>query len=205
MAYLVTCLAAFFASGLTLFSGFGLGTLLLPVFALFFPISLAIGLTAIVHFLNNLFKLLLVGRHADRGTVWRFGLPALGGAWLGAWLLVRLAESPPLTAYMLFGMRHAIIPVKVVVAVLMIGFAFFEMLPRFQQLALDTRYLPLGGMLSGFFGGLSGHQGALRSAFLIRSGLSKEQFIGTGVLIACLVDATRLAVYGKHLSAVATQ
>ena len=31
-------LAAFFAAGLTLFSGFGLGTLLTPVFALFFPL-----------------------------------------------------------------------------------------------------------------------------------------------------------------------
>jgi uncharacterized membrane protein YfcA len=56
--------------------------------------------------------------------------------------------------------------------------------------------LPLGGLLSGFFGGLSGHQGALRSAFLIRLGLSKEAFIGTGVVIACMVDVTRLLVYG---------
>ena len=29
-------------------------------------------------------------------------------------------------------------------------------------LEFDRRYLPLGGLLSGFFGGLSGHQGALR-------------------------------------------
>jgi len=52
-----------------------------------------------------------------------------------------------------------------------------EMSPRFQQWSLDKKYLPLGGLLSGFFGGLSGHQGALRSAFLIKSGLSKESFI----------------------------
>jgi uncharacterized protein len=37
MPYLIICLAAFLASGLTLFSGFGLGTLLLSVMALFFP------------------------------------------------------------------------------------------------------------------------------------------------------------------------
>lgn len=60
--------------------------------------------------------------------------------------------------------------------------------------------MPIGGILSGFFGGLSGNQGALRSAFLIRSGLSKEVFIATTVVISCLVDFTRLSVYATKLS-----
>ena len=59
----------------------------------------------------------------------------------------------------------------------------------------------MGGVLTGFFGGLSGHQGALRSAFLIRCGLSKESFIGTGVVVACLVDFTRLGVYAAKFPA----
>ena len=59
----------------------------------------------------------------------------------------------------------------------------------------NKKYLLLGGVLTGFFGGISGHQGALRSAFLIRTNLSKESFIATGVVIACLVDISRLAVY----------
>lgn len=54
MEYIIVCIVALLGSGLTLFSGFGLGTILVPVFALFFPIDLAIALTAIVHFLNNL-------------------------------------------------------------------------------------------------------------------------------------------------------
>jgi uncharacterized membrane protein YfcA len=77
-----------------------------------------------------------------------------------------------------------------------IAFALLDLLPRFSGLAFDRRYLPLGGLLSGFFGGLSGNQGALRSAFLIRSGLSKEAFISTGVVAAVLVDVARLLVYG---------
>ena len=36
MSYLIICTVALAVSGLTLFSGFGLGTLLMPVFALFF-------------------------------------------------------------------------------------------------------------------------------------------------------------------------
>jgi uncharacterized membrane protein YfcA len=45
---------------LTFFSGFGLGTLMLPVMALFFPVDLAVIATAIVHLANNLFKFGLV-------------------------------------------------------------------------------------------------------------------------------------------------
>jgi uncharacterized membrane protein YfcA len=76
MSYLIICLAALISSGLTLFSGFGLGTLLMPVFAVFFPVEIAIALTAIVHFLNNLFKLALLGKHADKTVVLKFGIPA---------------------------------------------------------------------------------------------------------------------------------
>lgn len=66
MHYFIICLVAFLTSGLTLFSGFGLGTLLLPVMALFFPIDAAIALTAVVHCLNNLFKFALLGRYPTR-------------------------------------------------------------------------------------------------------------------------------------------
>jgi uncharacterized membrane protein YfcA len=61
--------------------------------------------------------------------------------------------------------------------------------------------LPLGGLLSGFFGGLSGNQGALRSAFLIRAGLSKEAYVGTGAACTVLVDVVRLVVYGAAFHA----
>jgi hypothetical protein len=88
-----------------------------------------------------------------------------------------------------------ITPVKLIVGLLMIGFALFELLPRFQKLEFDRRFLPLGGLLSGFFGGLSGHQGALRSAFLAKSGLSTERFVGSNAVIGFLVDLTRIGVY----------
>jgi len=43
MIYVVVMTVAFIASGLTFFSGFGLGTLLLPAFALFFPAEHAVA------------------------------------------------------------------------------------------------------------------------------------------------------------------
>jgi hypothetical protein len=195
MAYLLICAAATAAATLTFFSGFGLGTLLLPVFALVVPVDRAVGYTAIVHFLNSLFKLVLVGRHADRTTVLRFGLPAVLAAVLGAWALRGLGHVPPILRYDLWGRPLEITLVKVVIGTLLLGFAVLEAMPWFQALKLPANLMPLGGVLSGFLGGLSGMQGALRSAFLLRAGLSKEGFVATGVAIACLVDVSRLIVY----------
>jgi uncharacterized membrane protein YfcA len=200
MEYVVVSIAAIITSGLTLFSGFGLGTLLMPVFAVFFPVEVAIALTAIVHFLNNLFKLVLVGRHTEKSVVLRFGVAAVIFAYLGARTLVLLSGLKSLVSYHVFGTSFEITPVNLVIAVLLVGFAVVELLPRLAQVSFERRYLPLGGALSGFFGGLSGHQGALRSLFLLKAGLARESYIATGVVIACLVDLTRLGVYGAHFS-----
>lgn len=200
MSYLIICTVALLASALTFFSGFGLGTLLLPAFALFFPIEQAVALTAIVHFLNSLFKLALTGRHADWHVVVRFGLPAIIMSFLGAWVLVWLADIAPVFSYPAFDRLVSVTPVKLVVGLLLLLFALLEFLPRFRNLSFGVQYMPLGGLLSGFFGGLSGMQGALRSAFLSRAGMTKEAFIATGVVIACLIDSSRLAIYSTVLA-----
>jgi hypothetical protein len=199
MSYLIICLAAFLASGLTLFSGFGLGTLLLPVMALFFPLYLAIALTAVVHALNNLFKFWLLGRHADQVVVVKFGLPAILSALAGAWVLLWLSDLQPLFIYQVWGREAQVTVVKLVVAMLIAVFALAEMAPAGARFSLPPRYLPLGGILSGFFGGLSGHQGALRSPFLLRAGLTKESYIATGVAISLMVDIPRIIIYGLNL------
>lgn len=171
----------------------------MPVFAVFFPVETAVALTAVVHFLNNLFKLILVGTHADITVVIRFGLPALAAAFAGAEVLIRLAALPALMKYDFFLREADIRAEKLVIALIMIGFGVWEFLPASKTSSFDRKFLPIGGILSGFFGGLSGHQGALRSAFLVPCGLSKEAFVATGVMIACLVDTVRLSVYGTHL------
>lgn len=196
MDYLIICIAALLGSGLTLFSGFGLGTVLTPVFALFFPVPAAVAMTAVVHLANNLFKIGLVGRDADWGTVARFGLPAALAAIVGASLLTLFSRLPAFATYTLAGRLHEITPVKAIIGSLVIAFVLLELLPGFSRLAFPPRWLPLGGLLSGFFGGLSGNQGALRAAFLIRAGLSKEAYVGTGAACTVLVDSVRLAVYG---------
>ena len=197
MSYLIICTVALFVSALTLFSGFGLGTLLMPAFALFFPIEVAVAATAIVHLANNLFKVALVGKKADIKVVVKFALPAAVAAMLGALLLNSMATAEPMAQYILAGRTCSITTVKLVIAFLIMVFAILEIIPGFDKLSFDPKYVPVGGMLSGFFGGLSGHQGALRTAFLIRVGLPKEVFIGSMVVSAVVVDVSRLIVYGS--------
>jgi uncharacterized membrane protein YfcA len=91
-ALLVVGAVAFSASALTVVSGFWLGTLLLPALLFFLPADLAVAATAVVHLLNNLFKLLLFGRHADRRFVGRFGVPAVLAAVAGSLVLVGLSD-----------------------------------------------------------------------------------------------------------------
>lgn len=56
MEYVVIPFTALFVSSLTLFSGFGRGTVLMPAFAIFFPVPVAVAATAVVHVANNVFK-----------------------------------------------------------------------------------------------------------------------------------------------------
>ncbi|HMC98290.1 MAG TPA: sulfite exporter TauE/SafE family protein [Flavobacteriales bacterium] len=195
MHELLIVLVALGASLLTLISGFGLGTLLLPVFALFFPLELAVAMTAVVHLLNNFFKGTLLWRDVDKQVLLRFGVPGIVGAWFGASSFVYIQDLP----YLYPGVREPVGATQVVIGVLMAVFALIELLPGAAKWSLPPRFLVAGGLLSGFLGGLSGQQGALRSMFLLRSGLSKEAYIATGVAIACLVDLTRIPIYLRNM------
>lgn len=201
MDIIIPCIAALITSLLTFFSGFGLGTILTPVFAIFFPVEMAIALTGVVHFLNNIFKLLLTGRHADKQVVIRFGVPAFFAALLGAFLLLQISELDPLYSYTIGVKLFHVTPVKLIIATLLIFFSLMEIVPYLKRIEFGRDKLVLGGILSGFFGGLSGNQGALRSAFLIRSGLTKEAFVATGIVIACIIDFSRLGVYSTRFLA----
>ena len=196
MQTLIIACTAFLASGLTLFSGFGLGTLLMPVVAIFFPIDVAIGMTALVHLANNVFKLGLVGLSANRAVVLRFGLPAVVAAVLGALLLGELSSLQSLFTYSVGERAMQVMPIKLIIGCVIILFVILELSPRFASMAFAPKYLPVGGLLSGFFGGLSGHQGAFRSMFLLKAGIDNTQFIATGVVLAVMVDLTRMAIYG---------
>ena len=192
----VICLVALLGSALTFFSGFGLGTVLLPVFALFFPLSHAIAYTAVVHLANNLFKSGLTFRNVNWLIFFHFSLFSIPAAFMGAYLLRLSLKIPVLYSYTLFDSYDCSIQFSgLIIGIIMIFFAFIEFFPFLNKMILKGEKLGIGGLVSGFFGGFTGHQGALRSAWLIRVFKNKESYIATGIFIAIAVDLTRLSVY----------
>jgi len=173
------CLAALLVAAMVLMSGFGLGTLLTPLFVLFYDIKIAVLLVAVIHFSNNLFKLGLFFRHLDWALLKRFGVVSVGGALVGSVLQAWL-ESQTL---------------KIGLGVLLVILGAVEFLPPRFSWSLPKRLDPVGGFLSGLLGGVLGNQGAVRSAYLLNYSLSKEAFVATATIIACLIDATRIPIY----------
>lgn len=199
MEFVIIGAATFLTAILTFFSGFGLGTILLPIFALFFPIEIAIALTGVVHLANNTFKFIVVRKHVNWNVFLHFGLPAILASFIGAWLLLRVADLPELMTYKLGERSMEISPINLSVAIILLVFAFQELLPSTRRQVVKKKRLILGGLISGVLGGFAGIQGAVRGTFLIRTGMGKEAYIATGALIAMVVDITRLSVYASVL------
>ncbi len=195
MTVFIIALVSFFASILTFYSGFGLGTILSAVLFIFFEVNESIAITAVVHMLNNLLKLFLVKKNIDFSVLKKFGLTSILGALIGSFILKSLDKGLILFKYNFFDSVREVNGIKLFMALILIFFVLFELIPSLKKMQFSDKYLSLGGLVSGFFGGLSGHQGALRSAFLVKSGLEKNSYIATGVAIACLVDLSRIPVY----------
>jgi uncharacterized membrane protein YfcA len=190
-------LVAFFASLLTFFSGFGLGTLLMAALLFYFPTDWAIAFTAIVHFANNSFKVLL-NRSVDWKVVGVFGVSAFIAAMFGSWVLNAMS-SKNAVVYDLSVMFDFLAPVKLtscVIGLLLLVFAYMEWKVKHAALMVP---LWLGGLVSGFFGGLSGHQGALRSAFLANRMGEVSRWVATSAMIAWFTDLGRLTVYAIEM------
>jgi len=199
MEILLLIFVAFGASWLTFYSGFGLGTLLTPVFILLFKDPLlGIAGTAIVHFLNNVVKFFLMNKSVNWKVAIPFGLAAIPAAFLGAFL-IGYVQDIELYSYIVSEKTLSVSLINLVFGFVLICFAMIELIPKWS-IAFSKQSLWLGGVISGFFGGLSGHQGALRSAFLIKYQLKKEVFIATGIIVALVVDIVRIPTYFSEVN-----
>jgi uncharacterized protein len=165
----------------TFFTGFGLNTILVPVFMIYFDAPLAVLMAGIVHLCNNILKVALTARSIDWHLFRNFGLPALLFAFIGAQLLNTVKDTIGAQLTPVFGGI----------------FILFALLELFNwKLPLQGPWaMRIGGILSGFFGGFSGHQGALRALFLSKLKMEPIVFVATTAIISLLVDLTRVSVY----------
>lgn len=190
---IIIFLVSFLASLLTFFSGFGLGTLLMPIMAFYFPLPIAIAATAIVHFTNNIFKGILLFKLIHFQVFLKFAIPALVGTLTGVWLLTGLQ---PMEIYhvSISGKIHAVYLTQFLIAILILIICLLDWIPE-NKIRFGKSMIIPGGFLTGFFGGFSGMQGAIRSAFLSQINLTKEEFVATSAAISILIDFCRLIGY----------
>jgi uncharacterized membrane protein YfcA len=170
---------AVIAGALAAVTGFGIGSLLTPFFALQVDIRLAVAAVAVPHVLGTALRFFLLKGRADRKVLWSFGLTSaaggLAGAALQGWLGTRW--------------------LTVVFGALLLFAAAGQATGLTQRMRFRGAAAWIAGAVSGLLGGLVGNQGGIRSAALVGFDLPKHTFIATATAIALFVDGARLPVY----------
>ena len=175
----IITLAAFIAAALTVPAGFGLSTMLTPLVLFIVSPHEAVAIVAIIHGVHNGWKLIVLKEHVDFEAFKRYGIWLVIGAVGGALLQSQVPQDPLL---FIIGIFLVILPILTISE----GWTGYR-IPE----ANDR----IGGFGSGFMGGLSGHQGALRAMFLKRRLSDKMSYAATASVLALCVDLTRIPVY----------
>lgn len=177
--YFLLIVVTLATSVVTLFTGFGVGTIMMPIMALFFDVKVAIFLAAIVHLFNNISRLILYRAAINWKVIQRFGIVSIIGAFIGSYAQIYLDSAW----------------LKVVVGLFLTTFSLGSLIPNKIKIELPSGVDIVGGFLSGLVGGLIGNQGAIRSMYLLKYGLDKQELIVSSALIAVIIDSTRIPVY----------
>jgi len=160
-------------------TGFGTSTLMIPVLVIFFPPVEAIFLVAIIHWFGNIWKIALFRSGFNLRLLALFGVVGLVTSYLGAYISLGANEEVLLR----------------VLGAFLAGYALFVAFQSKFKIPAGNLTALSGGALSGFFAGMFGVGGAIRSAFLSAFDLPKAVFIATAGAIGLLVDSTRIITY----------
>jgi uncharacterized membrane protein YfcA len=160
-------------------TGFGIGSLLTPMFTLRAPLKIAVAVVSIPHFVGTAIRFWMLRGKADLRVLATFGVASAAGGLTGALLHTRLG-SPILSG--VFG-------------TLLLFVAVLQFTGAADRLRFGGAVAMGAGALSGLLGGLVGNQGGIRSAGLLGFDMPKESFVATATAIGLLVDAARMPVY----------
>ena len=86
-------------------------------------------------------------------------------------------------------------PLLLLVGIALIVLPVLKISESWTSIRLPEAEDRLGGLGSGFLGGLTGHQGALRAMFLKQRLPDKSEYAATAAVLALVVDATRIPIY----------
>jgi uncharacterized membrane protein YfcA len=172
-------LAGLFGGGVGAVAGFGIGSLLTPAVASVTGTRLAVAAVSIPHAIGTSIRFWRFRREVDWKIVRSFGVTSaaggITGALVNAWASNRALE-------IVFGLLLVLAGAAQVT-----GFT--------ERWRLRGPWASLGGALSGFFGGLVGNQGGIRTAAMLGFDVDKRQFVATTTAVALLVDAARVPIF----------
>jgi uncharacterized membrane protein YfcA len=176
---LLLTLAGIVAGAIASISGFGIGSILTPLLALWIGTKLAVALVSIPHFIGTALRFWVIRQHVDRGVLWSFGLTSAVGGLIGA-ILHNWVKSAAL-GYVLGCL------------LVFAGITGLTGIAARMRFGKTTAWV--AGALSGLFGGMVGNQGGIRSAALLGFNLQRDAFVATATAIALLIDVCRMPVY----------
>ena len=180
MTFATVLAAASVAAGaIASVAGFGIGTVLTPVFALQVDMKLAVAAVAIPHLVATSLRLWMMRAHVDGRLVRTFGVMSAAGGLAGA-LLQQQLRGPGLV--MVFGG-------------LLVFAGLTGLTGVMERVRLGRTAAWIAGLLSGVFGGLVGNQGGIRSAALLGFDVRPAAFVASATAAALMVDLARMPVY----------
>jgi uncharacterized membrane protein YfcA len=179
---LAVVMVALLAGGTATITGFGIGSFLTPLLALRLGTQLAVAAVGVPHAAGTALRCVRLRHAIDWPVLLRFGIPSAAGGLAGALWQGELSN---------------LILIRVLGGLLVLA-GVSGLADLTVRVRLRGPWAMLGGLLSGFFGGLVGNQGGIRSAALLGVSLPPERFVATATASALVVDAVRLPVYLYH-------
>jgi uncharacterized membrane protein YfcA len=184
---LLISLLTIFANFINTLTGFGTGTIMIPILVSFFPLAQTFLFVAIIHWFAEVWKIILFRRGIHWRLIAAFGIPSIVGTYLGARLVFIVSQTLLLQFLGIF----------------LIGYALFSFINPTISFAPRPLTAIVGGFLSGFCAGFLGLVGALLSVFLIIFDLPKKVYLATMGMILLIIDSVRIStyvIYGTTLS-----
>jgi len=176
---ILAIIASFTAAALTVPAGFGLSTMLTPVVLMLMSPHEAVAVVAVVHGAHNAGKSWSLWENINFQAFKHYGIWLILGAVIGAILQNQVPQKP------LLG----------IIGVFLIILPLLTLSKSWKNYRIPEENDRIGGLGSGFMGGLSGHQGALRAMFLTNKLPDKMTYAATASIFALCVDLSRIPIY----------
>jgi uncharacterized protein len=176
---LLLFLAGILSGATASIAGFGIGSVLTPLFAANIGMTTAIAAVSIPHPLATAVRCWRLRGSIDWRVMRSFGVTSALGGFAGALLYTRFSNRA----------------LSVTLGLLLIATALAVWTNWTQRARVGPATASVFGFVSGGFGGVAGNQGGLRAAALFAFHLAPAAFVATSTATGLLVDAARLPLY----------